>query len=84
MHRDSTYTTKDFNESALLLANGFRLLSVHRTEACYFSFENSDRAVVLVEAFWRGDLTSNLREFVDAQRRIKDLIHKGTLAGTES
>ncbi len=73
---ETIYQTKDFNEASLLLANKLPLVSVKRKGSCYFQFKFPDRASQLSEAYWSGDLTGNIREFVDAQRRIKDLIHR--------
>jgi hypothetical protein len=76
MNMNHLYQTKDFNEASLLLANRLKLVSVQRDGPCYFNFEGYDNAMQLTEAFWRGDLMGNIREFVDAQRRVKDLIHR--------
>jgi hypothetical protein len=81
MDMNAVYQTKDWIESSLLLAHNLRLLGMTRDGACYFRFEGRDRAMALIEAYWRGDLTVNARSFVDSQRRIKDLIHRGGTYG---
>jgi len=74
--KTSNYKTKDWNESALLLSHGLRLIGIRRKGVCYFEFEDGERATGLVESYWRGDLSVNARAFVDAQRRVKDMIHR--------
>jgi len=68
--------TKDWNEAALLIANGIHLIRVRRDGVCFFVFDDQNRATALVEAYWRGDLAGDIRAFTDAQRRVKDLIHR--------
>ncbi len=71
------FSTKDFNEAALLLAFRIPLITVLRDRGvCHFQFKSSDQAASLIEAFLRGDLVGNIRDFSDSQRRIKDLIHR--------
>jgi hypothetical protein len=72
----NNYQTKDFNEASVLLSHKLPLIAVRREGPCFFVFEGHSKALQLSEAFWRGDLRGNIREFVDAQRRIKDLIHR--------
>lgn len=74
---NTRYRTKDFSEAALLIASGVKLSDVERTTPRFFVFEDYHRAVALTEAFWRGDAIVNARSFVDATRRVKDLIYRG-------
>lgn len=69
-----SYTTKDYNEISLLLANKLHFVSVRRHGAVFFSFEPKEKAIELTEAFWRGDLKMILRDFINFRRLAKDLI----------
>jgi len=71
-----SYETKDWIEAALLLTHNLSLIRVKRDRACYFEFQEKEKAAIVVEAYWQGNLNVNARDFVDAQRRVKDLIHK--------
>lgn len=76
MSDEKTYRTRDWQEGAFLVASGLKLARVESGTPRYFIFEERDRAAGLVEGFWRGDTMVNARAFIDAQRRIKDLIHR--------
>lgn len=76
MDMEDTYTTKDLNEIALLIAYRLRVIEVNQLGAVFFSFTPRLRAIELTDSFFRGDLMGNLREFADAQRRAKDLIFR--------
>jgi len=72
------YETKDWVEASLLFTFHIPFKGMERNGSiCYFQFKNRLRSEEIIECFWRGDLKGNLREFTEAQRRIKDLIHRG-------
>jgi hypothetical protein len=74
---NGTFVTKDWNEAALLLAHNISFQGMRRDgSVCFFQFSDHEQASVLMESFWKGDLLSNSRQLIDAQRRIKDLIHR--------
>lgn len=75
------FETKDWVESSLLLANQLPLEAIkRRNQICFFQFRKTKKVIELIDSYWRGDLNVNLRSFVDAQRRIKDLIHRSAEA----
>ena len=75
--RTDAFSTKDFNEAALLISQDLPLIRVEREgTVCHFVFGDFSRAAGLTEALWRGNVSVSLRKFISAQRIVKDLIHQ--------
>jgi len=78
MDSERIFTTRDWIIVSLCLAKGIRLKNVIRNGDCYFVLDEYDRANGLMEAFNRGELEVNALKFVESQRHVKNLIHKGS------
>jgi hypothetical protein len=71
------FQTKDWIHASILINRHIPFQGVRRNgNTCHFLFTDSKQSEELIESFLRGDLRVNLRDFVDAQRRVKDLIFK--------
>lgn len=72
----------DLNAAAFLLAHGFTLVRAEPTSdprRLEFVLQG-DRAKgqELLDAFWAGSATVQLELFVAAQKRLKNVIHRGS------
>jgi hypothetical protein len=74
---NKNFSTKDFNEAAILLTFKIPLLDVFPENGiCIFVFADCHKAISLTESLWRGNLEMNIREFISNQRLVKDLIRR--------
>jgi hypothetical protein len=83
--RPASFNTKDWIEASILLAHRMPLAAVaEQRGVVWFSFLFPDKATALIDQYILGTLEVNIREFVDSQRRVKDLCHRTRLPRVES
>ena len=72
-----SFITKDFYITAFLIANGFQLSHINRTNPrqVYFAFTNSDGKAELVEDFLYGRAKVEPKSFISAIKEVKQLLH---------
>lgn len=80
-----TLRLSDLNAAALLLAHGFTLVRAEPTsDPRRFEFVlhgNRAKGQQLLDAFWSGSATVKLERFVTAQKKLKNIIHRGAASG---
>ncbi len=70
------YETKDWTEASLLLTERLPMKEVRQIRGnLWFIFSNPEKANKIIEQYFTGTLQVNVREFVDNQRRVKDMVH---------
>ncbi len=72
-----SYITKDFYITAFLIAKGFHLSHINRTNPrqVYFAFTNTDGKEQLVEDFLYGRAQVEPKSFISAIKDVKQLLH---------
>lgn len=70
------YETDDWIEASFLSASRLILMGVQKNKICLFRFADRNKALSVIASYWSGSLVINARHFVEAQRRMTDLIHK--------
>lgn len=71
------YVTKDISLAAILICSGRHLVNVDKSDKrrYKFFFEGGDFSK-LEQSWMNRDLVINAADFVDAQRRIRDILHQ--------
>lgn len=73
------YKTKDFYESACLIAKKQKLLSLEKGDGFYwFVFEGRDTCLNTSNLFWRNELQVLAKDYADAIRTLKDRLFART------
>lgn len=71
----------DLNAAALLLSHGFTLVRTERTSDPrrleFVLAGDRETGQALLAAFWAGSATVHLELFVTAQRKLKNIVHRG-------
>ena len=71
------FRTKDLGEASLLYSSDKRLIHLNHDGIRYwFIFEDQESCQKIVQSFWRKEAMINAKNFVDAERTLKNLIFK--------
>lgn len=72
------YETKDWIEASLLRYIGVPLLRLRWLKnVCFFEFERTPDIIPTLESFHKGELVINLKGFIETQREVKRILHRG-------
>ena len=76
----TTYRTKDLYEASFLYASQAKLANINNPSenfrSFWFVFEDHDKCVELLTAYWQKSAPIDAKTFVDSIRNIKSLILK--------
>jgi hypothetical protein len=77
MENVNEYQTKDFYTAAFLLAKGYEIANVNRTEPkrVFFVFNDFEDREDLIRAFLYGKAVIEPQAFIAAIKTLKGLIH---------
>ena len=76
MEMKNNYETSDFYCASALIASGFSIQSIDKTnpKRSIFQFKNSEDLQKIVSLFWLRRLNVNVNSVFEAQRYLKSLI----------
>lgn len=81
MENENYYTTSDFYCASALIAVGYSIVSLDKTnpKRVIFEFKNSSDLQKIVNLFWLRRLDLNVNAVFEAQRYLKSLIYNEDL-----
>jgi hypothetical protein len=73
-----TYSTHDIYLSACLRLNGFKLITFNKDNRGrgIFVFEDRPERAELVQKYFSGELTGNLKNFISTWKDLKGLLYE--------
>jgi len=71
------FSTYDLNLSAVLVAHGFSLAEVHKSEGgkAQFQFEQSEKLTALIDRYWQGKVRMNPQTLFTSIKSIKNRLY---------
>jgi len=78
---NQNFQTSDFYTAVFLLAKGFRLVEIDKTNPRRFCFvfEDQDNRTKLLEEFFNGSAKVEPRQFVSSIKELKTLMYNDAL-----
>ncbi len=72
------YSTSDIYVSAILKLNGFKLITFSKDQRGRgtFVFEDRDDRPALIQEYFSGQLTGNLKAFISTWKDLKGLLYE--------
>ena len=79
---DNNFITSDFYTACLLLANGYHLVGINKTDSRRFRFIFTDEPdrVQVVAGYFDGLTNINARKFVNAIKELKSLMYNDAIS----
>ena len=78
---NQNFQTSDFYTAVFLLANGFKLIEIDKTNSRRFCFvfEDQENRVKLLEDYFNGGAKIEPRQFVSSIKELKTLMYNDAL-----
>jgi hypothetical protein len=78
---NQNFQTSDFYTAVFLLANGFKLIEIDKTNSRRFCFvfEDQESRVKLLEDYFNGSAKIEPRQFVSSIKELKTLMYNDAL-----
>ena len=78
---NQNFQTSDFYTAVFLLANGFKLIEIDKTNSRRFCFvfEDQENRVKLLEDYFNGNARIEPRQFVSSIKELKTLMYNDAL-----
>ncbi len=79
---ENNFSTSDFYTAALLIAEGYKLLGINKTDSrrYRFMFVDQEDRVQLVAGYFDGLTSVNIKAFVTAIKELKSLMYNDAMS----